>query len=280
MRMRRNCYNLSLATAATALCLLSPLSHAANETAFVQLWKQHINHPDQHAETIVACREFSTNNKGDELVWVAEGIEAWHMLKANRNKEAVAILKSHLSPSAGGTGTGASTLAHSWMSLLDIDPVKKALQCYYRKEVRYPESLDALVGYPGIPANLKFRLNDRWDRPWNYRLIGFKSAPGFRNQRYSINSLRLDATPDLASTLQRPYASEIHARPMRTRTTGGGNVVVEFANWLGEQEEGQRFFLSSGRKSGDIFLAYVGEKLIIVCDRIHWKVLPKPTGRR
>jgi hypothetical protein len=62
---------------------------------------------------------------------------------------------------------------------------------------------------------------------------------------------------------------------MRTRTTGNRTVVVEFENRL-DQEDGQRFSLSAGRKSGNIFLAYVGKNLIIVCDQLHWKVLPKP----
>ncbi len=95
MRKRRKYQYLSLATAAAALCLLSPWSHAANEKDFVKLWKQHINHPDQHAEAITACREFSTNNKGDELVRVVEGIETWHLFKAKRDQEAVEMLKQY-----------------------------------------------------------------------------------------------------------------------------------------------------------------------------------------
>ncbi len=278
MRERRTYRYLFLATATAALCLLSLRSHAANETDFVKIWQQHIKHPDQHAEAIAACRKFSTNNKGDELIRVVQGIEIWHLLKTNQNQEAVEILESHLTSNSSRTGTGAAIMARNWMSLLDIEPVKQALQYYYRKEVGYPKSLDALIGHPGIPVELKFSLNDRWDHPWTYRLTGFKSAPGFRNQRYSISCSMLDTTTDLISALQLPYASEIHALPIYTRTTGNSSVVVEFANWIGEQEEGQRFLLSVGKKSGDIFLAYVGEKLIIICDRIHWKVLPKPPG--
>ena len=277
MRKIRKHHHLSLTAAAAALCLLSLQTYAANEKAFVKVWRQHIKHPDQHSEAIAACREFSAGNKGDELVRVVQGIEVWHLLKAKRNQEAVKILESHLTPNTTRTGSGAAILARGWMSLIDIAPVKQALQCYYRKEVGYPESLDALVGHPGIPAELKFRLNDRWDSPWNYRLTGFKSTPGFRNQRYSISSSRLNSTPDLDSALQIPYASGIHIRPIRTRTTGS-STLVEFTKDLGKQKEGQSFLLSAGRRSGDILLAYVGEKLIVVCDRLHWKVLPKPRG--
>ena len=278
MREKRKHHNLALATTVAILCLLIPQSHAANETAFIKLWQQHIKNPDQHAETIAACREFSANNRGDELVRVVKGIETWHLLKSNQGQEAMTMLDSDLSLNSRGTGAGATILARGWMSLIDIGPVKKALQYYYRQEVEYPESLDALAGNPNIPVDLKFRLRDRWDIPWKYRLVGFKSVPGFLNQRYSISSSRLDTTTDLTNALQLPYASEIHVRPMRTRKTGGNTVLVEFANWVEGQEEGRRFFLGAGRKSGNIFLAYVGKRMVIVCDQLHWKVLPKPAG--
>jgi len=279
MRKRQKYHYLSLTVAVILLCLPTLQTHAANEKAFIKVWRQHIKHPDQHTEAIAACREFSTKNKGDELVRVVQGIEIWHLLKADRTREAVAILKSHLRPNTTRTGTGSAILARGWMSLLDIAPVKQALQCYYRKEVGYPESLDALAGHPGIPADLKFRMNDRWDSPWSYRLTGFKSAPGFRNQRYSISSSRLNTTPDLTTALQLPYASNIQIHPIRMRTTGSATVVVDFTKDAGKQKKEQRFSLSAGRKSGDLFLAYIGEKIIIVCDRLHWKVLSKPAGQ-
>jgi len=263
-----------LAMAALGLSL-SP-AQAANEADFIKLWQLHSKQPDQHATVIATCRDFAEKNGGDPFVVVAQGIEAWHLVKSGRQDEAVPILESHLSRAAKRTGAGADRLARGWLSRIDLASVKQALQLYYRKEVGYPESIADLEGHPGIPADSKQHLRDRWDRPWNYRLTGFTSVPGFRNQRYSIGCLRLGDTLDATEAADLPYAGNIHIRPTRTVSKGEANGVIEFATWIAGREAGKRFVLGEGSTSGNLLLAYIGEKLIIVCDRNHWKVLPKP----
>jgi hypothetical protein len=255
---------------------LCPQLHAADEAAFIEVWKLHTANPDDHTAIIAACQNYAKANQLDELRRVVEGIEAWHLLKTGNQDKATAILESHLERSTQGITAGAASLAKAWLSRLDILPLKKALQCYYRKEVGYPESLDALSAHPGVPSDLEYRIKDRWDRSWNYKLVGFKSMPGFRDQRYDVSCMRIPTTSDIESALQLPYAGNIRARPTRSRASGAGTSVVEFGTWVDGKESGTRFQLGVNRTSGDLRLAYVGERLLIVHDRNHWKALPKP----
>jgi len=266
----------SSALAIATLCLFASLGQAANEAALVKLWQQHIHSPEQHADVIAACRQFIADNPADALVPVTQGIEAWHLLKDNRQPEAIALLEAHLSRESRGISGGAAILARAWLSRLDREDVKRALQRYYRKEVKYPDTLEALANYPGMNPELQPRMTDRWDRPWNYQPTGFKSAPGFLNQRYSITSSRLGESSDIAAALAQPYGGEIRARATRIVTTASGTRVVEFGTWQDDKEQGLRFLLSPGRESNGLFLAAIGDSLIIVCDQTHWKLLPKP----
>ena len=263
-------------TATLALCLLGSALHAANETALLTLWQQHTKQPDQHDKIIAACRNYVTANPADELVRVVQGIEAWHLLAADRQKDAVTLLESHLSNSAKAPVIGAANLANAWLSRLDLEDVKLVLQHFYRKEVRYPASLNELSDHPGIPPNLPFKLVDRWGQRWDYRLTGFASVPGFRNQRYAIRCDRITDTSDITEALALPYAGTIPARPKRVRSMRGGNEVVEFVAWRDGREHGPRFQLGPGRTSHGLFLAYCGSRIIIICDLTHWYVLPRP----
>jgi len=258
------------------LCLLCSGANAANETDFLKLWQLHMKQPDQHAEVVEACRDFVTKNRVDELIKVVQGVEAWHLLKSGQEKDAIALLQSHLSNGERGPDAGAAILAKAWLSRLDLEDVKQALQLYYRKEVGYPERLDDLTGHPGTPPTLKYSLTDRWNRPWSYRLTGLKSTPGFRNQHYSIACTKLADSSNINDGLALPYAGSINVRATGITTIQGGRSIVELATWHNGREQGQRVQLGVDRITGDIFLAYVGSKLIIVCDHNHWKVLPKP----
>jgi hypothetical protein len=258
------------------LCLLGSTIDAANETGFLTLWQQHIKHPEQHDEIIAACRNYVTANPADELVRVVQGVEAWHLLTTDQQKDAVALLESHLSHSATASDIGAANLAKAWLSRLDLEGVKQALQHYYRKEVGYPVALKELTNHPGVPPALPLTLVDRWDQRWDYRLTGFQSVPGFRNQRYSIGCDRITDTSDITEALALPYAATVPARPKRVRSTRGGSVVVEFVAWRDGREHGPPFQLGPGRMSRGLLLAYCGNRVIIICDLTHWYVLPKP----
>lgn len=261
---------------ALALCLLGTITHAANESEFLTLWQKHLKQTEQHDEIIAACRSFVIANRGDELVRVVQGLEAWHLLAADRRKDAVALLESHLSNKRSTPDTGAGNLANAWLSRLDLENVKQALQHYYRKEVRYPAGLNDLADHPGIPSSLPFKLVDRWGQRWNYRLTGFESVPGFRNQRYAIRCGQITDTSDITEALARPYARTIPARPVRLRSMQGAGDIVEFVQWRDGRDHGTPFQLGPGRTSHGIFLAYCGDKTIIICDLTHWYVLPKP----
>lgn len=260
------------------VCFVSmlPLAQAANEAAFARLWQQHQAKPDQHAELITACRSFASQNPSDTLIPVARSLETWHLLKAGRQKEALTILDKQLTQEGDAVEIGAATLARAWLSRLDLEELKPVLKAYYRKEVGYPESLNALRGHAALPADFNLRLTDRWGKPWRYRLAGFQSAPGFRNQRYTIGCSGLGDSSHLAVALARPYADGIQVRPLRTMGHQNAASIVEFGTWIEGKEKGERFHVSPGRTAQSVFLAHVGDHLILVCDRTHWKVFSKP----
>ena len=276
--MTRNPWHNSLPVTLAVIVsgLPATQSRASDEEALWKLWQQHSREPDQHTAVIAACRQFVAQDSADELVPVAQGIEAWRLLKTDRRKEAFALLESHLARGNDATHQGAAELARAWLSLFDIDTVRNALQLYYRKEVRYPNKLAALTDHPGIPADRQPRLVDRWDTPWEYKLTGFASMPGFRDQRYTLSCKKLGSISDSATALALPYGAGISARPVRVVLSQDAGAVVEFTGQSGGDSRGGRLLLGTGRRSGDLFLAYVGEALIVVCDQVHWKVIPKP----
>ncbi len=262
------CLLLSLATAT---------AQAANERGLWSLWQANTNNPDDHAAVIAACDSFVRSNPNDPFIAVAQTISAWRLLKTNRIEDARRALSQWMRASSDPVHAGARELARAWLTRLDMEDVKKALTQYYRMEVRYPDTLAQITAHPRIAESERPLTEDRWGRKWTYRAEDFKSIPGARGQKYSIESPMLGSLSDLKAALTVPYAGLIHLEPARVMG-GSGNAtpLVQFRQTKAGAKSDAVIVIQRGSIVEGVFLAYVGERLIIVCDRLHWRVMPIP----
>jgi len=263
-----------IAICSVSLCLLAGLCLAqvdVNEKAAWDIWKMMESEPNDHPAVVAACEEFRKNNPRDPLIDVTRGIAAWHLLKVNDIPAAVKDLTSMLAKESTPLQKAADEMARTWLSRFDMEWVKRALGTYYRKEVQYPESLDALAG---LPEKNRPPLTDRWGKPWAYSLVGFKLLEGFNNQKYTLRCHALGEDSDLADALEIPYAGRINLRPIQMADRDPANELIVFAT---TDESQKRVMLSERVAFGNIVLAYSGSRILILSDGNHWKFTARPT---
>lgn len=225
---------------------------------------------DEHESVIAACRTFVDAHPNDPLVVVARGIEAWRNLKAGNKKEAFALYTADLALPPSPLNDCARKLACGWMTRADRETVESALRAYYRKEIAYPKELSQIANHPRLKTQPKPPETDRFGRPWIYGLTSLQKLKGFNDQRYTLRSAVLGELSDLTSAAALPYASRIDALPQRIVAMPDNTTAVSFKN-------GANTSLSLlGPGTGDLHLAFIGYKIIVVCDLNHWKLLPRP----
>jgi hypothetical protein len=244
--------------------LLPSHARAQDEGALQDLWKQQVATPDDHDALLKSCQEFTTAHANDPLLPVVRGLTEWHLLRAKRQPEAWPMLGQDLAASGGPVAIGAQRLALAWATRVDREQVAKALQAWYRKEVAYPKTLDLVRPLGTFPAA------DRFGKPWIYKLTGFAKLPGFTDQKYSLQSPVLGDVSDFQGALQLPYAARISAVPVQVQAAEGGTPTVKF------NIAGSAALVGVGQAAGDLYLAYVGAHVIVVCDYTHWRILPRP----
>jgi hypothetical protein len=245
-------------------------AHSADEDALVALWKQHMTTQEEHEAVIAACRTFVDSHPNDPLIVVARGIEAWRTLKTGNREEAFAFYASDLALPPSPLNDCARRLACGWMTRADHEKVESSLRAYYRKEIAFPSDLSQIASHPRFKTELKFPEMDRFGKPWIYTLKGLEKLKGFTDQRYTLRSAVLGDLSDLKSAAALPYASRISAVPQRVVAMPDNTTAVSFKN-------GTNTSLSlPGPGAGDLHLAFIGYKIIVVCDHTHWKLLPRP----
>ena len=263
------------AALALLLTLASPV-RAQDEDSLLRLWNQHALGSNAPAAAATACRTYAEQRAADPLSAVARSLAGWQYLRAGMTNEAVALLTPQVQAGPDALGLGVAQLAKSWLTRVDRERVKPALQFYYRKQVRYPYSLTELRNDKRLPAELLPPERDRWDETWRYKLVGFKNLPNLLDQKYELLSATLGAGSDLAAALAVPCGERITLKPVRVRTTAvAGREVVEFARASGA---GGPVLLTVGQPSDGLLLAYCGRGLLILCDHHHWKLMPRPPG--
>ena len=253
---------------AAFVCSVS--SHAADEDGLLELWKQHMATPDDHESVIKTCRDFTTAHAGDPLLPVVRGLEEWHKLRAGQEREAFQMFEADLALSAGTVNAGARRLAQAWLTRADREQVMAALQAYYRKEVAYPKSLEQLAKNPRLKTETQPPFQDRYGKPWSYALTGFVKLKGFADQKYSLRSAVLGDVSDLKTAVKLPYAARISAAPQQVMPSPGNTLAVKFTL------AGSTAVVGVGQATGDLHVAFVGAKIVVVCDYTHWKILPRP----
>lgn len=258
------------------LLLLAGPAPGQDEDGLWRLWNFQVAGTNEPAVCAKACAAFAAAHTNSPLATVARSMEAWNLLRVEKRDEASALLAPQIEAESQGVGVGAARLARAWLTRLDRERVRTALQFFYRKKVRYPYSLTELRSEPRLPAALLPPERDRWDEAWRYKLVGFKTMPGLEDQKYELQSATLGAASDLAAALAVPYGERIAIRPLRVRTVAvAGREVVEFSQDGGG---GAPLLLTAGQPAEGLLLAHFGPRLLIVCDHFHWKLFPRPEG--
>ena len=253
-----------------AVLLCSVAARAADEDGLLELWKQHMATPDDHDAVIAACREFSKAHAGDPLLPVVRGLDEWHTLRSGKEDEALAMIEADMALPPSQVNDGARRIAFAWMTRKDREKVAAALQSYYRKEIAYPKDLAQLAAHPKLKSGPQPPATDRFGKPWNYMLTGFEKVKGFADQKYSLRSALLGDVSDLKSAVKLPYASRISVVPQQVIPAPGGTLAVKFS--FGKTTA----VVGVGTATGELYVAFVGTKIIVVCDYTHWKIFPRP----
>lgn len=255
-----------LAAGMVAITVSHAQSTVPNERGLWQLWGTCTNAGEDHATVVAACRDFRTKTPQDPLVVVAAGMEAWRLLKLGNNREAIPLLESMLSVPEKATYVqiAGAEMARSWLTRLDRETVRNTLKKVYVRDIEFPASLDTIRSLKDTPMP---PFNDRWGKPWAYRLQS--SIKGMEAQHYVLESTRLGTRTDLATALALPYASQIKLTPVKLLAVS--TDTVEFTT-----RDGKPAFLQAGASSEGVTVAYLGENLIVLADDNHWRVALKP----
>lgn len=270
---RRNAPIGLLGLLIAVLVLLSPGSTSAGEREIWKLWQIHLEGLDQHPAVVKACRNYTAAYPSDAFLPVVQSIEAWHLLHAGKKSDAIRLLSQQLKSGDEPLARGAQRVARGWVTRLQRERVVDALQHFYRKEVRYPVKLEALKTYPGLPAAEKLPTMDAWGKPWRYRLAGFEGVPGFRDQKYTLESTFADPPWEMAAALAAPYAHQMNvtAAPVARNTRESVSTVkLEF---LDGEAQSKTAVGQVGGTVENLTVAYAGKGLVILCDTLHWKIL-------
>lgn len=250
------------------LCVLvaawSLAARAADEDAVLAVWKQIMAAPNDHETALKACRDYAAAHAADPLAPVVRGLQEWNLMCTGRRADALTMMAADDAASPDPPAEGARRLAQAWLTRDDRDQLAAALQAYYRKQIAYPESLNQL------PPDSRPRPEDRFGKPWDYKLTGFARLPGFSDQSYTLRSAVLGASSDFQAALKMPYASGISAVPVQIVAVPGGGQAVKFT------DAGSASVIGVGQASRDLYLAFIGSQILVVCDSMHWKIFPRP----
>lgn len=241
-------------------------SPAPDERGLWLAWVASTNAPDDHESLVATCKCFRAQSPRDPLAVVVAGIEAWHLLKLEKNREAAALLEPMLTLPDNPTylQTAAAEQARAWLTRLDREKVKGALKKVFMRDIEFPVSLDFVksLGTATLPP-----MTDRWGKPWTYHRQS--KIKGMETQQYVLQSTRLKSRSDLAKALKVPYASRLTLQPVRLSSVSAD--AVEFKTALGKPA-----MLLAGGDLDDILIAYVGANIIVMADEDHWRVVLKP----
>ncbi len=249
---------------------------AGGESGFWQLWMRQEAAPTAHDELASAWRGFAGGAPaGDPFAPVAHTLAAWHELKAGRRAEAEALLERYVNAdSTEGTVRGAREIARAWLTCLDRERLVTALEAYRRLEVRYPDRLADLEAWTRLPTVARPPFQDRWGTPWVYRPEPLRSMPALQAQRYSLTSRTLAELSVLKTALALRHGERIDTRPVQVRTMTQGPPAVTLRR---EDAGAEPMIVQAGSSRAGLMVAYVSPSLILLCDRLHWKVFANPT---
>lgn len=266
-QMRRFIFNV-VGMWAVALSTGFAQTTVPDETGLWQVWVSQTNAATDHAAVAQACAAFRSKAPTDALAVVAQGLEAWHLLKAGKTNEAVQLLGPMVALSGDAMQKAGAEMARGWLTRLDREAVRAALKRAYQKDVEFPATLERIktLKKMSMPP-----FEDRWGQAWSYQTTELATIKGTPRQRYVLESTRLGAESDLTGALAVPYGSRITVAPVRVMGGEGAGETVEFA-----APGGKSGALTVGTGMEGVTFAFNGKSIIVLADRDHWRVVARP----
>ena len=257
-----------LAVGVTAVTVCRAQAPLPNENGLWLVWMSHTNAVTDHVAIAEAWQAFRTKAPADPLAVVAQGMEAWHLLQAGKTNDAARLLEPMVPLSGDALHKAGADMARGWLTRLDRELVRAALKRVYLRDVEFPASLEGIKTLKVVTLP---PFTDRWNQPWSYRPDGLPTIKGTMGQRYVLESARLGASSDLAEALAVPYASRITIEPVRIIGSAETGESVEFSS-----SSRKSFALTVGTEMDGITFAFIGKNIIVLADKDHWRVVPKP----
>lgn len=248
--------------------LLCGLARAqeSGEAALLRLWQFHERNSTNHAAVAKACAQSDAAPEFAAFRPVVRGLMGWHLFQLKKPAEAARTFETLVSKEPGDLPSAGSEMGLRWLSRVDRERVRAALDIVYRKELDFPNDLSPLAK---LPEAQRPPLTDRWGRDWSYRREGMRHIKGLMGQKFLLQSTRLGELSDLATELARPYAAALDVT--LDKNTDANSPVVPVLTRAGE-----RLALVAGQPKGRVALAHAGKEIVILTDGDAWKVL----GRR
>jgi hypothetical protein len=248
---------------------------AAEEKMAWDIWQKMAGQPEDLSEVITDCEAFMNGRQTDQIAPVVVGILSWCYFKTERMPEGAKLLMSIERRRSTPISKAGSDVARTWLGRIDIKLVKAVLMVYYRKYQKFPEKLQEAIDFALETKNIRAPNKDRWGKPWEYELVGFKMLTKVpKNQKYSLGSKILGKYTDFEKALELPYAEKIDIVPVRMGSSTRGSESVYFKQ--ADVENAQPVLMKIGDRRMGVTFAFIGKNIIALTDGNHWKLVPRP----
>ena len=239
----------------------------SEERVLWELWKLH-GLESNHVAVAAGCRKAEKDLGASPLAAVPRGLLAWHLLKTGSTSNAEVAATAMLTPGASPVEQAAAEMAKRWLTRFDRERVRAALREVFKRDIRYPETLDA-VGK--LPPELRPPMQDRWGRAWKYGPAALPHIKGVQNSSFGIESPVLGPDSDLAAFGRQPYPEAPGLKPVAVSTEGARTVTFETTD-----ARRDRVVLGEGTAHKNVTLAYIGDRILVLSDGDHWFVIARP----
>lgn len=262
-----------LVAAVLFVCIVR-VAFAESEGELKALWKFHLQNESNHTALAAHCDRMLAGTDASPFSAVVRGLGAWHHLKRGHTNAAVELLDAMASDSSEPLAAAGDAMRRRWLTRLDRERVRHVLQGEYRREVAYPDSLDAIRDQL---AALNVPVHDRFRDPWIYRIETYSVFPKLRNQKYELMSPTLKHRSGLVQQLQHPYAYDLQLRPVRRVKSEANRMVVEFEHrYRSSDRESRVLRIPAGERDprgSRVHFAYAGRDFFILSNGDYWQIV-------
>lgn len=241
-------------TSALALVLAAGLGFGARAATPLEIWPQQVAPLDKNAlKTQTDMLDGAVASVPPQLAPALQfqRIFLRIMSGAPASEWRDEVEKFASSTETGPVETGLAEISRAWVARLKMADIDTALHNYYRRNVRFPDTLSQIE--TDLPENLR---KDPWGDPWVYRTFAAHGFATLDAQRYLLGPTRFPQLGSLGDAV-RHRAAQIPAWTITLRDISG-NRALEFHS----ERAGTSVIttIQEGGRVDDCILLYIGDK--------------------